>query len=84
MLSFWHKSKKLEIPENFERIFIPPYTPEMNPIEQIWTELRKSFANKQFATLHHVLEQLHQAVFDLSNETVQSIGRKWLLDLFQI
>jgi len=33
MLSFWHKSKKLEIPENFERIFIPPYTPEMNPIE---------------------------------------------------
>jgi len=56
----------------------------MNPIEQIWTELRKSFANKQFATLHHVLEQLHQAVFDLSNETVQSIGRKWLLDLFQI
>lgn len=80
----WHKSIKLEIPENIERIFIPPYTPEMNPIEQIWAELRKSFANKHFATLHHVLEHLYHAVCNLSHETVKSItGRKWLIDLFQ-
>ena len=31
----WHKSKGLEIPDNIELIFIPPYTPEMSPIEQI-------------------------------------------------
>lgn len=37
----WHKSKELEIPENIEICFIPPYTPEMNPIEQIWKEIRK-------------------------------------------
>ena len=31
----WHKSNELIIPENIELFFIPPYTPEMNPIEQI-------------------------------------------------
>lgn len=30
---------KLHIPENIELFYIPPYTPEMNPIEQIWKEL---------------------------------------------
>ena len=34
----WHKSKKLQVPENIELFFLPPYTPEMNPIEQIWKE----------------------------------------------
>ena len=29
----WHKSTELIIPENIELFFIPPYTPEMNPIE---------------------------------------------------
>ena len=29
----------LQIPENIELFYIPPYTPEMNPIEQIWKEL---------------------------------------------
>ena len=32
----WHISKGLKIPENIEIIHLPPYTPEMNPIEQIW------------------------------------------------
>ncbi|MDD6489492.1 MAG: IS630 family transposase [Clostridia bacterium] len=31
----WHKSKGLKIPDNIFLTFIPPYTPEMNPIEQV-------------------------------------------------
>ena len=38
----WHKSKSLRIPQNIVFVSIPPYTPEMNPIEQIWKELRKT------------------------------------------
>lgn len=37
----WHKSRSLVIPHNIEFAFIPPYTPEMNPIEQVWAEIRK-------------------------------------------
>ena len=35
----WHKSKTLIVPENITLLSIPPYTPEMNPIEQIWNEI---------------------------------------------
>lgn len=47
----WHKSKKLHILENIELFHILPYTPEMNPIEQIWKELRKmGFRNEVVAS----------------------------------
>ncbi|MFX4036840.1 transposase, partial [Streptococcus suis] len=37
----WHKAQALEIPHNIGFTFIPPYTPQMNPIEQVWAENRK-------------------------------------------
>ena len=38
---------------------IPPYTPEMNPIEQIWKEIRKrGFRNEVFASLEKVVDRL--------------------------
>ena len=40
----WYSSEDLQIPENIIIVFIPPYTPEMNPIEQIWTEIKKNGA----------------------------------------
>ncbi len=44
-----HKSKDLIIPENVAVIKLPPYSPELNPAEQIWNSLRKTdFANKIF------------------------------------
>ncbi|VFI30707.1 transposase family protein [Streptococcus pneumoniae] len=47
--AIWHKSSTLKIPTNIGFAFIPPYTPEMNPIEQVWKEIRKrGFKNKAF------------------------------------
>ena len=77
----WHKSKKLEIPENIELMFIPPYTPELNPIEQIWKEIReKDFANEVFPTLEYVINnRLCETINNLTKEVVKSIcARKWL------
>ena len=49
----WHKSAKLDIPDNICMFFIPPYTPEMNPIEQIWKEIRlRGFRNQVFPSLN--------------------------------
>ncbi len=58
----WHKSQTLDILENIEFSFIPPYTPEMNPIEQVWAEIRKrGFKNKVFRTLNEVIDKLQEA-----------------------
>lgn len=80
----WHKSQTLEVPRNMELIFIPLYTPEMNPIEQIWKEIRaKGFKNEAFETLADVVDRLCETISNLTNETVKSItGRKWILKYF--
>jgi transposase len=31
----WHKSKSLEIPKNITIFFLPPYSPELNPVERL-------------------------------------------------
>jgi len=31
----WHKSKDLDVPENVTIIYLPPYSPELNPIERL-------------------------------------------------
>ena len=72
----WHKSVKLKIPDNIAILFIPPYTPEMNPIEQIWKELRaKGFCNEAFASLEKVVDRLCETINHLTHETFVSITR---------
>lgn len=48
-----HKGKKLKIPRNMTLVFLPSYSPELNPTEQIWNVLRRDyFANKVFDSLN--------------------------------
>lgn len=80
----WHQSGGLRVPQNIELFVLPPYTPEMNPIEQIWKEIRKrGFRNEIFQTLEKVVERLSNIICSLSCETVKSItGRQWIVSLF--
>lgn len=83
--AIWHKSNTLEIPSNIGFAFIPPYTPEMNPIEQVWAEIRKrGFKNKAFETLEAVIDKLQEVIQGLSWETLKSIvKRQWTDPLFE-
>ncbi len=80
----WHKAKQLQVPDNIKILHIPPYTPEMNPIEQIWKEIRKiGFQNEAFQTLDKVVERLCCSIRSISNDTIKSItGRDWILSIF--
>jgi len=62
----WHVSQKLQVPENIRLINLPPRTPELNPVEHIWEELReKNFANRAFRYLDEVEDTLCQKLNDL-------------------
>ena len=80
----WHKAKSLNIHSNIRLLFIPPYTPEMNPIEQIWKEIRKrGFKNEIFNTLDKVVDRLCDTICSLSADVIKSItGRDWILSTF--
>src|ERR1700676_2612858 len=55
----WHRANDLVIPENIRLISQPAYSPELNPVEHIWEEIReKAFSNRVFASLDAVIETL--------------------------
>jgi putative transposase len=77
----WHRATALMIPDNISFFFLPPATPEMNPMEQIWKEIRKrGFKNEIFNTLEKVIDRLCDTICSLSHDNIKSItGRKWIL-----
>lgn len=55
----WHHAKDLVIPENVRLIKQPAYSPELNPVEHIWEEIReKAFYNCTFSSLESVTDTL--------------------------
>ena len=36
----WHGSRVLRVPANVTLLFLPPYSPELNPVERVWRYLR--------------------------------------------
>jgi transposase len=62
-----HKSKELNIPENVSLIRLPPYSPELNPAEQIWNVLRRNyFANRVFDSLNAATEQAELGLAEMA------------------
>ena len=46
----FHTSKKLKVPENVTIVPLPPYSPELNPVENLWHYLRSHYwANRIYA-----------------------------------
>lgn len=44
-----HRAKELQVPENVVLLLLPPYSPELNPVELLWNVLRRDFfANRVF------------------------------------
>ena len=68
----FHKAKTLIIPDNIGLIFLPPYSPELNPAENIWAMLKRKFTNKLYKTLNEVSDFITTATNSLSSEKIKS------------
>jgi transposase-like protein len=81
----WHQAKDLKVPKNMRIIFLPPYSPELNPVEHLGEEIReKWFPNRVFKSLDAVESVLVEALHSLeqSPEKVASItGFDWINNL---
>jgi transposase len=64
----WHTAGDLVLPENLSLVFLPPYSPELNPIERLWLHLRDN--------------RLSHCVFQTTGEIVDTCcdAWNWLLD----
>lgn len=79
----WHKTR-FELPGNVRLLFLPPYSPELNPQEHLWDELReKFFHNKAFESMDALERQLELGLSQLESqpERVKNIaGWEWIIN----
>jgi len=75
----WHGSKALCIPENITLLTLPPYAPELNPIETVWAYLRANkLAISVFETADDIVSRCCEAWNFFANDidTVRSITKR--------
>jgi transposase len=71
----WHKSKSLDW-GRFEPIFLPPYSPDLNPIERLWLIMKAEWFTGYYAkTKDELIDRLSQALrwlIDRKDENVKT------------
>ena len=59
----WHIARDLVVPPNMKLVFLPPYSPELNPVEHLWDHLRENyFANHLFSSMKTVTDELSHSL----------------------
>lgn len=78
----WHTSKQLNVPKNITLIPLPPYSPELNSMEQVWGWMKHNYlSNLCFDGYNDILDKLAIAwnAFSSNIELVKSIcSRDWM------
>ena len=64
----FHKAKKLNIANNLILLFLPPYAPELNPIERFWLDVKDQIAGEIFETLLALKDSVAKIIRSYSNE----------------
>ncbi len=81
-----HRASFLHVPKNMKLLRLPPYSPELNPAERLWEELReKDFANRVFDSLGVAMAQAARGLrrLEQSGPALQSLtGWQWILESF--
>lgn len=69
----FHHSRQLQIPKNIHLLFLPPYSPELNPAEKIWRHIKDKLANQTFETLKDISDAIAHIVQQTSQKSIASI-----------
>lgn len=69
----FHKAQALRLPPNLLLLFLPPYSPELNPIERVWQHLKAPLAGVLFPTLRKLRNRVASLLQHCSPSTFQSL-----------
>ena len=79
----WHTTKKLKVPKNITLLPLPPRSPELNPIENVWQYLKGRYLNNRvFKDYDHIVQACCKAWNALIEQPwrIMSIGlREWAM-----
>lgn len=68
----WHGSRALTVPSNITLIPLPPYAPELNPVERVWHYLKERYLSHR---LHADYEAIADAAEQAWNRLRHDVGR---------
>ena len=72
----WHCPKGLQVPDNIQIEPLPPYSPELNPVERLWQWLRRHVCrNRLFESEEALMDALADSLRDLSPSRLASLCR---------
>jgi len=69
----WHKAKTLSVPDNIRLIYLPPYSPELNPAEKVWWMLKQDMAMRIFKNRNHFITKFYKCINKLTNESILNL-----------
>jgi transposase len=64
----WHRAKRLAVPANVRLHFLPPCTPELQPVEPFWALVREALANDTFGRLGDLKRRVVRRCRTLAND----------------
>jgi transposase len=79
--SYAHKNSILIIPENISFIFLPPYSPKLNPIERLWKWIKSHYlAFKKYSNIEEIIDSGVDGWNKTSAEIIKSVCKCSYLD----
>ena len=70
----WHKPKDLQVPDNIKIICLPPYSPELNPVERLWQYIKnKTIKNKVYENIEDLEKTICDFVKNIKPDDIMSI-----------
>jgi transposase len=70
----WHRARKLVVPSNVTLVWLPPYAPELNPVERVWLYLReRHLSHRLLDTYDAIVDALCQAWNALTADRLHSL-----------
>ena len=70
----WHKSQSLSVPSNISVMLLPPYSPELNPVERLWRYIKQNtIKNKVFDTLAALEIEISDFINSIQPQTLKSL-----------
>jgi hypothetical protein len=80
----FHTSAKLELPHNVMLLYQPPYSPEVNPIEQVWSWAKGKIAGEIFESVDKLKDRVNGILADAGNAVFKSIvHRNFILNALE-
>jgi putative transposase len=80
-----HTAQRLTLPDNVHLVFLPPYCPELNPIERVWRDLKDNVAWLHFSSLETQQDYIATLLQMYEAATLQALtGYTYLVEAIHV